>query len=355
LIDFDQVTLSSLNRHAVATLADVGTPKVQAIRKRLEAITPWVHFDCRNELFSATSAKSQLSPLHGQNADYVIDAIDNIDSKVALLHYCYSNNIRVVSSMGAGAKSDPTRIFIGDISATTDDPLSKSTRIKLRALGVKEGIPVVFSTEKWMPGKAGLLPLAEEEFEKGNVTELGVLQNFRVRIMPVLGTMPAIFGLAAANHVMMEISGYPHEYLQAKSREKMYSGILATLQGQEEKLIRHRGLNPLGLRLPITSEDVGYLVDEIFRSKSVISGLGSRLVLMRWRKPNPVLFDESMPEQKHSKLKLGDLVCMTREEGLRHEKLVLNGDMNPEEMYDKDVLDMVNSRLREEAILNRYR
>jgi len=82
LIDFDQVTLSSLNRHAVATLSDVGTPKVHTIRKRLEQITPWVHFDCRNELFSASSAESQLSPLNGQAPDYVVDAIDNIDSKM---------------------------------------------------------------------------------------------------------------------------------------------------------------------------------------------------------------------------------------------------------------------------------
>src|SRR5215469_14900816 len=80
LIDFDQVTLSSLNRHAVATLADVGTPKVHCLRKRLEQITPWVHFDCRNELFCEGSAETQLGPLNGQPPDFIVDAIDNIDS-----------------------------------------------------------------------------------------------------------------------------------------------------------------------------------------------------------------------------------------------------------------------------------
>jgi tRNA threonylcarbamoyladenosine dehydratase len=355
LIDFDQVTLSSLNRHAVATLSDVGTPKVHAIRKRLQAIAPWVHFDCRNELFSASSAKSQLEPFEGQNPDFVIDAIDNIDSKVELLHYCHRNSIRVISSMGAGAKSDPSRIFIGDISTTTDDPLSKSTRVKLRYLGVKQGIPVVFSSEKWVSGKAGLLPLPEEEFEKGNVTELGVLQNFRVRIMPVLGTMPAIFGLAVANHVMLEISGYPHEYLQAKSRERMYAGILATLQGQEERLVRHSGHDSIGLRLPISAEDVGYLIDEIFRGKSVISGLGSRLVLIRWKKPMSGLIDDKTSGQKLSTIKLSDLVCMTKEEGVKHERLVLNGDKQPEEVYDKSVLEMVDRRFEEEGRLEGFR
>ena len=60
LIDFDQVTLSSLNRHAVATLADVGTPKVDCMRKRLEQITPWIKFDCRNELFRVEAAARLL-------------------------------------------------------------------------------------------------------------------------------------------------------------------------------------------------------------------------------------------------------------------------------------------------------
>jgi tRNA A37 threonylcarbamoyladenosine dehydratase len=355
LIDFDQVTLSSLNRHSVATLVDVGTPKVHAIRKRLEAITPWVQFDCRNELFSASSAKSQLGPFNGLKPDYIIDAIDNIDSKVALLHYCYKNSIKVISSMGSATKSDPTRIFIGDISATTDDPLSKITRIKLRALGVQQGIPVVFSSEKWMPGKAELLPLAEEEFSKGNVEELGVLQNFRVRILPVLGTMPAIFGLSIANHVMLEICDYPHEYLQGKYREKMHSGILGTLVAGEQRLVKHAGLDGIGLRPPLSTEDVGYLIEDIFHGKSVISELGTRLVLMRWRKPVGPLIDESVPAQKVSRIRLSELVCMTKEESLKHERLVLLGEKTPEEVYDKRVLDTVCRRLQEEERLDRYR
>ena len=105
LVDFDQVTLSSLNRHAVATLADVGTPKVHCLRKRLEQVTPWTQFDCRNELFSAAVADEQLSPLNGQQPDYVIDAIDNIDSKVDLLH-CF-NLISSSTAKSTTSKSSP--------------------------------------------------------------------------------------------------------------------------------------------------------------------------------------------------------------------------------------------------------
>jgi tRNA A37 threonylcarbamoyladenosine dehydratase len=355
LIDFDQVTLSSLNRHAVATLADVGTPKVHTIRNRLQAVTPWVHFDCRNELFNESVADAQLAPFNGQKPDYVIDAIDNIDSKVALLHYCYKNSIKVVSSMGAGAKSDPTRILMGDISASTDDRLSKSTRRRLRILGVKEGIPVVYSSEKPGLGKANLLPLSEEEFQKGNVGELSVLKNFRVRIMPVLGTMPAIFGLCVANHVMLEISGYPHEYMGSKLRSKMYDGIHLALQSQEERLARHMGVDAIGLRVPFTADDSGYVVEEIYRGRSVVSGLAARLVLTRWRKPAPNTFEEKIPGQKASRLNPGDLVCMTKEESVQHEKLVLKGDKTPEDLYDQHVLDLVKGRMEEEAMYEKYR
>lgn len=355
LIDFDQVTLSSLNRHAVATLADVGTSKVHTIRKRLEQITPWVHFDCRNELFSEKTAEAQLSPWNGQKPDFVIDAIDNIDSKVALLHYCHKNGIKVISSMGAGCKSDPTRIYIGDISASTDDPLSKATRRRLRMLGVAQGIPVVFSSEKADPNKAQLLPLDEQEFAKGNVGELGVLKDFRVRILPVLGTMPAIFGLCVANHVMLTLSGYPHEYLSAKLREKMYDGILANIQGQEEKLARAMGKDSNGIRIRLTLEDVGYLTDEIFRGRSVISGLPTRLVLVRWRQPYKIFVDESVPGQKYSLLKMTDLVVMTKDEAAKHYKEVLVGDKIPEDMYGKEVLDLVDRRLGEEKEYEKYR
>ena len=356
LIDFDQVTLSSLNRHAVATLADVGSPKVHCIRRRLEQITPWTHFDCRNELFGEATAEAQLAPdANGQEPTFVIDAIDNIDSKVALLSYCHKNDIPVISSMGAGCKSDPTRIFIGDISASTDDPLSKSTRRRLRALGIKEGIPVVFSTERPGPGKAQLLPLDEEEVKKGDVSELSVLPDFRVRILPVLGTMPAIFGLAVANHVILSISEYPHEYLPSKNRDSMYDGILGALQGFEGRIAKGFGLNSEGLKIPITKDDVGYLIEEVYNGKSIISGLSTRLALVRWDKPTADFIDKRTPGQNNSLLQMNELVCMTKEEVKRHEKKVLKGGKTPEEAWGSKIAKAVRAKMQEEELYERFR
>ncbi len=357
LVDFDQVTLSSLNRHAVATLADVGIPKVSCLKKRLQQITPWVHFDLCNELFEVSAAGRLLGPWNGKKPDYIIDAIDNIDGKVALLEYCYKNKLPIISSMGAGCKSDPTRIFIGDISTSTEDPLSRVTRRRLRAAGVASGIPVVYSTEKPGPGKAQLLPLPEEEFKKGSVGDLGVLPDFRVRILPVLGTMPAVFGYAVANHVILKVTGYPNEYLPAKSRDKMYDVILTQLQSFEEKLVRATvvGEEAQGLKIPVSVEDVGYLVEEVYRGKSVVSGVPTRLALVRWRKPKGRVVDLKVEGQKNSLLGLGELVCMTKEEARRHDKEVVRGHKKPEDLYDEKVVKLVEARMQEERAYAKYR
>jgi tRNA threonylcarbamoyladenosine dehydratase len=188
VIDFDQVTLSSLNRHASATLASVGTPKATSLCSFLETIAPFVQYEPIIDLWTTETADSLLQG----NPDFILDCIDNITTKIDLLAYCHSHGLKVISSMGSGCKSDPTRVQVGDISDTTDDPLSRSTRRGLRARGVERGIQVVFSSEKPTQEGAKLLPLPEEEFVKGNVDQLSSLPNFRVRILPVVGSPPPI-------------------------------------------------------------------------------------------------------------------------------------------------------------------
>lgn len=370
VVDFDQVTLSSLNRHALATLADVGTPKVHCVRRRLEQICPWTRIDACNELFRSESAEKLLSAWdfelmtgedEGQMPDWVVDAIDNIDTKVDLLKYCYSHNIEVISAMGAGCKSDPTRVCVGDISTSIEDPLAKSVRRRLKLAGIPHGIPTIFSTEKPGVGKAQLLPVADAEVEKGTVSDLGVLPDFRVRILPVLGTMPAVFGYTAANHVICSISGYPTDYrVGDRGREKMYEAILSALQGQEERLARHKH-GPeasIGLRLAINLADIAYLVEEIYRGKSVVSGLGSRLVVVRWLRPADGEVVDPRYEvegQKTSNLTLNGCVLMTKEEAKRHEREVLLGPQTVEGVYEPDVLARVKQRQEEEQAYSRYR
>ncbi|KAH6885376.1 hypothetical protein B0T10DRAFT_564155 [Thelonectria olida] len=353
LVDFDQVTLSSLNRHAVATLADVGIPKVQCLRRRLIAIAPWVKFDLQNEKFDEETSERLLGDWEedGRAPDFIIDAIDNIETKVALLKYCYDNELPVISAMGAGCKSDPTRIIVGDIGTSKDDGLSRATRRRLKLLGITSGIPVVYSTETHSEGKAELLPLAEEEVEKGDVGDLAAMPNFRVRILPVLGTMPAIFGLTVANHVILSITGYPLDYVPAKGRDRMYEGILSTLQGYEDKLARltDKG-DTVGLKVPIQLSDVSFLVEELYHSRSAITGISTKLVLIRWRKPagsSMTVLGEGKDIQKCSTVRMSDLVCMTKEEATRHYKRVWKSGKPLKDVYDAETIERVESKLRE--------
>lgn len=335
IIDFDQVTLSSLNRHAVATLEDVGTSKVTALVKHLKKVAPWVQIDARGELFEASQADSLLEPWQGssQTPDFVIDAIDNLVTKADLLAYCHSHSIRCIASMGAGCKSDPTRIFISDISETSEDPLSRATRRHLKLRGIQSGIPVVYSTEKPGPGKATLPALDPSLFnsahssgdgtttevgsKKGGADEYAILPDFRARIMPVLGTMPAIFGLTLATFVLTTIAEYPTAPTPARSTRPQVS--LSVLQDLS------RSAGSLPQKVPISQGDIQFLIDECASGKSMLpphfsSSASARALTV-------TLYDPELP------LTLGNLVVLTKDEAQLHKErwVVSEGGYNEDE------------------------
>jgi tRNA A37 threonylcarbamoyladenosine dehydratase len=94
-----------LNRHAVATQKDVGKSKVKVLTDHFSQICPNAVVEERNQLFSLDVAEELLSG----SPTYVLDCIDNIKTKIELLHYCVTHRIPIVSSMGSGAKADPSR------------------------------------------------------------------------------------------------------------------------------------------------------------------------------------------------------------------------------------------------------
>ncbi|KAK6198939.1 ubiquitin--protein ligase molybdopterin-converting factor [Scheffersomyces amazonensis] len=338
IIDFDQVSLSSLNRHAVANLSDVGTPKVECLRNHLLEICPWANIEVKNQLWNKDNAQSLIygeSDQEDFKPTYIVDCIDNIDTKVDLLTFCYENKLPVISSGGAACKSDPTRINISDISKTEEDPLARSVRIRLKKRGILTNIPVVFSAEKPDPNKAQLLPLSNDEIEKGSVDQLAALQNFRVRILPVLGTMPGMFGLTIATYIITSVAGYPIEPIEGKNRYKIYDGILQSLAGQQSRI------GQLDQRIPISLNDVPYVLEEVYRGKSPISNYSTRLTLSRWD-----------PNQE---LSMQNVVVMTKDEQKFHEDNVLNGGKLLSDVYSQDILDRVAQRFAEEKYYSQFR
>lgn len=137
----------------------------------------------------------------------MIDVIDNIESKVELFKYCYDNGLFVILVMGVGMKSDFIRVMVGDIGVSFEDGFFRVMRRKLKFLGVMSGILVVYLIEKMGEGKVVFLLLLEEEFKKGDVGDLGVLLDFRVRILFVLGIMLVVFGYVVVNYVILKIIG----------------------------------------------------------------------------------------------------------------------------------------------------
>ncbi|OLY85445.1 tRNA threonylcarbamoyladenosine dehydratase [Smittium mucronatum] len=317
LVDFDQVTLSSLNRHAVALRSDVGLSKVETMKNRFLDIVPHLKVDARVELISKDNQKELLSG----NPDYVLDCIDNIDTKLDLLKYCYDNKIKVISAMGAGMKSDPSRVQISDIGNTFEDPLSRAVRRKMKKMGIENGIEVVYSTEK--PGKVQLLSLSESQEEKAD--EFSVLPDFRVRIVPVLGTMPAIFGMVMATRVLTELGDFPTEPLAIKGRNALYVRLHRDLMHREGTKDKIQAIN-------LTTEEIGYIFEEMWMGKSAISGSVDKLCMVRYYCDKP----------------LGNLncVCMTKKEAEVH----CNLKVNPDTYYDPKIVSFIKSRIEIERL-----
>ncbi|KAJ3130168.1 hypothetical protein HK098_005415 [Nowakowskiella sp. JEL0407] len=324
LIDFDQVSLSSLNRHAVATQEDVGMSKSECLYQHFKSICPYTIIEPITNLFSKDGAHTLLS----DSPDFVIDCIDNMETKLDLIEYCKSKNIRIISAMGAGAKSDPSRIQIADISETFEDPLARATRRGLRVRGIETGVTVVYSTEK--PGKVKLLPLDDIKVEEAE--EYAALPNFRVRILPVLGTIPALFGNALASYVVTELAEFKVTPLAVKSREPLY---LKTHRDLVQREIHVFKSSP---HLQVSIRDVGYILEEIWFGRSALSNSLSQLVLTRWNPTKPANFC--------------NLVCLTKSEADKHDKIPFD---QFSAVYSKEFLDYVERRLDEEKEYDKWR
>ncbi|GMI48082.1 hypothetical protein TrCOL_g8919 [Triparma columacea] len=285
LVDFDQVTLSSTNRHATATLRDVGTPKVTAVKRFLAQVCPNCEVFDLNEMFTKDSA-SRLLDKFGK-IDFVVDAIDDLPTKAFLIKSCVDRNIQFLSSMGAACKADPTRMHIGDIRSATKDPLSTKLRWHLRKLKVDIDNPLIkilYSSEKVT---ARLAPLTAEQ--QAEPKEFGTVDNMRLRVLPVLGTMPAIMGQAIASYVLCELGEKPFSPLSAERLGKsVRHRMLQHIKGREEKTKKEivEGTAPEGAvsGVEVDTDDIEYMMCQVWRNRCMISGdrLGSGLELVKW-------------------------------------------------------------------------
>lgn len=142
IIDFDTVSETNINRQLVALHSTVGKSKAELFKDRLKDINPDIKLNVVDDFYSGD--------LNLSNADYVADAIDTMRSKIELLETCVKQNIPVISSMGAGNRIDPTKLYISDISEIENKnaPFVSNIIYQLKKSGIEKGIAVVASREK---------------------------------------------------------------------------------------------------------------------------------------------------------------------------------------------------------------
>ena len=186
IIDSDSVAPSNINRQLVALHSTIGMDKVDVLATRLTDINPHLVLSACKCYLDVDGVDALLQ----EGYDFVVDAIDTVAPKVALLAACMRQGIAVVSSMGAGARMDPSQICYADIADTYHCGLARAVRTRLRKMGVKGKLPVVFSTEA---------PHAEA------VQEVLGERNKRTTVGTV-SYMPAIFGCFLAAYVIRRLT-----------------------------------------------------------------------------------------------------------------------------------------------------
>ena len=192
LIDADTVQPTNINRQLPATHATLGRPKVEVLTERFRTINPDIKL---HALCQYLKEEDIVSPSieggvwGGASFNFIVDAIDTIAPKCALITEALRRHIPIVSSMGAGAKSDITQIRFADIWDTYHCGLAKAVRTRLKKAGLRRPLPVVFSTEQ--ADRNAIITIEGEQNKKSTTGTISY--------------MPAVFGCYLAEYVIRRI------------------------------------------------------------------------------------------------------------------------------------------------------
>lgn len=182
IADADTVSATNINRQLIALHSTIGKQKAELMAERLRDINPEIKLTIVNRFIKDDETDALLD---SQKFDYVVDAIDTLSPKLALIKGCLDRNIPLVSSMGAGAKTDPTKMDICDIAKTHHCPLAHMLRKRLHKIGIRSGFKAVYSPE---PVREGAMILCEEQNKKSNTGTISYI--------------PALFGIGCASVVI---------------------------------------------------------------------------------------------------------------------------------------------------------
>ena len=144
LIDFDTIAPSNLNRQILFTYDDIGKNKVEIAKKRILSINP----ECSIAILNKRIDNNIQTIIKDYKISFILDAIDDVDGKIALAKYALDNNIPIITSLGMANRLNPTKVIITRLDKTTDDPLAKKLRYEYKKAGIDtKAINVAFSLE----------------------------------------------------------------------------------------------------------------------------------------------------------------------------------------------------------------
>lgn len=198
IIDDDKVCLTNINRQIIATGKTVGKYKVDVAKERIEEINP----DCKVTAFRTFYMPETADRFDFTEYDYIVDAIDTVTGKIALIENAKKAGTPIISSMGAGNKVDPTAFEVADIYKTSVCPLARVMRYELKRRGIKK-LKVVYSKEKPIP------PIADEDpnGENGCLSMADKVAGKR-QVPGSTAFVPSVAGLIIAGEVIKDIIGY---------------------------------------------------------------------------------------------------------------------------------------------------
>lgn len=203
MIDLDNLAESNINRQIHALTDTLGQAKVTALAQRIEQINPYCEVTEIEDFITADNLNEMIG---AREYDYIVDAIDNVRAKTALIAYCRKHALRLITIGGAGGQIDPTRIQVLDLCRTEQEPLLAKVRKRLRAehgfpRGTKNkfGIDAVFSSEPLR------FPESEEACAVGSDDQAGITGLNCAGFGSVM-MVTASFGLVAAAHVLRKLA-----------------------------------------------------------------------------------------------------------------------------------------------------
>jgi hypothetical protein len=185
IIDGDVVDPTNRNRQLPALATNHGQPKADIMAERLKSINPELELKVIKEFINP----EMVQHLFEVKTDYVIDAIDSITPKITFIRAGFDQGIKMVSSMGAGAKLDPTKLQVVDISKTYNCPFAQQIRKQLKAHNIRKGLKVVFSPED--PIKESLM--------------LTDGKNYKRSAYGTISYLPAVFGAVVASVAIRDL------------------------------------------------------------------------------------------------------------------------------------------------------